>query len=331
MKILPKILFIEVVILSVVEVIESQEIEDFKMRVFSSTSNPEKIKIKVVGCGGAGCNALSKITKHGLELVAINDFFSPSMSDIEERILVEKEEMKTIALTNDRLVKTFSPIEKELEHALSGADMIFILCGLGGQIGSYTSQVVAKISKKVGAIVLALVVLPFKVESEIRSKLAVHALNNLQSRVDAIIYFSNDDLLKIAPNAPIIKAFDILNEMMIELILGISRIVTKSDLPYLKDLWKEGSNLFIGTAEDFEKNKFLAVEQIIGFLRTKMDVEDASNAMIFIKGDAIMKDAEEIVKDIQNRIDKDAKIMYGLIEDMNLKYKIKISVILGTK
>jgi cell division protein FtsZ len=331
MKILPKILFNKVVILSVVEVIESQEIEDFKMRVFGSTSKPEKIKIKVVGCGGAGCNALSIINKYGLDAIAINDFFSLSASDIEEKILIKKEEMKTIALTDDRLVKTSSPIEEEIEHALSGADMIFILCGLGGQVGSYTSQVVAKIGKKTGAVVLTLVILPFKAESEVRSKLAVHALSNLRSKVDALVHFSNDDLLKIAPNAPIIRAFDILNEIMVELILDISRIVTKSDLPYLKDLGKEGSNLFIGTAEDFEKNKFLAVEKIIGFLRTKMDVENASNAMIFIKGDAIMKDAEEIVKDIQNRIDKDAKIMYGLIYDMNLKYKIKISVILGKK
>jgi cell division protein FtsZ len=312
-------------------VIESQEIEDFKVRVFGSTSKPEKINIKVVGCGGAGCNALSKITKYGLETLVINNFFSPILSDIEEKILIKKEEMKTIALTNDRLVKTSSPIEEEIEDALSGADMIFILCGLGGQVGSYTSQVVAKIGKKTGAIVLALVILPFKAESEIRLKIAAQSLKYLQSRVNAIILFSNDDLLKIAPNAPIIKAFDILNEMMIEPILALSKFVTKSDLPYLKDLWKKGSNLFIGTAEDFEKNKFLAVEKIIGFLRTKVDVEDASNAMIFIKGDAIMKDAEEIVKDIQNRIDKDAKIMYGLIEDMTLKYKIKISVILGKK
>lgn len=331
MKILPKILFIKVIILLVLEVIEFQEEKDANESRFGSTLKPEKINIKIVGCGGAGCNVLNKLAKHGLELVAINDFFSPSISDIEERILVDKEEMKTIALTNDRLVKTLSPIEKEIEYALSGADIIFILSGLGGQVGSYASQVVAKISKKTGAIVLALVILPFKAESEIRSELAVHALNNLQSRADAIIYFSNDDLLKIAPNAPIIRAFDILNEMIIEPIIDFSKIVTKSDLPYLKDLWKRGGNLFIETVEDFEKNKFLAVEKAVKFLRAKIELEAVSNAIILIRGDVTLKDAEEIVKDIQNRIGKDAKIMYGLMKDKNLEYKIKISVILGKK
>ncbi|MFQ6060019.1 MAG: hypothetical protein ACE5KV_01820 [Thermoplasmata archaeon] len=133
--------------------------------------HPERPNAKVVGCGGAGCNTLRDIPSiPGLDLVGINDEPHPSLLGIENAVYLKRESLKAIALSSEKVSKhLLTEQEKEIANHIRGSDIVYIVSGMGGEVGTWAPTVVAKVARKLGTLSIAMTTLPFKVESERRT------------------------------------------------------------------------------------------------------------------------------------------------------------------
>ena len=175
----------------------------------------QRAKIKVIGAGGAGNNTINRITEVGIkgaEAIAVNtDAQDLLYTTADKKILIGRDVTKGLgAGSNPKLGEEAAREDEiELKKALAGSDMIFITCGLGGGTGTGSAPVIADISKKMGALTVAIVTLPFSMEGHVRYENAVIGLEKLEQVVDTLIVIPNDKLLELAPDLPLHTAFKV--------------------------------------------------------------------------------------------------------------------------
>ena len=178
-------------------------------------------RIVIVGCGGAGGNTITRLQKLGVkgaDTIAIN-------TDKQALDLVEADHKLLIgaALTHGLGAGSLPQIgeeaakesEQDIRNAVGRSDMVFVTCGLGGGTGTGSSPVIAETSKKLGAITIAIVTLPFSMEGQQRMKNAKDGLENLRKVVDTIIVVPNDKLLEIVPDVSLATAFKVADEILV--------------------------------------------------------------------------------------------------------------------
>jgi len=178
-------------------------------------------KIKVVGIGGSGGNALSRMMKckiKGVDLVAINaDKQDLQRTRAHQKVRIGKKLTRGLGTgMNPEIGRKAAEEQREdIKEVLKGADMVFITCGLGGGCGSGASPVVADIAKKLGALTVAVVTTPFSFEGFQRSEIAKNSLRNIKRKVDSLIKISNDRLLSILePKTTVSNAFWVCDEVL---------------------------------------------------------------------------------------------------------------------
>src|SRR3989344_4835611 len=193
-------------------------------------------RIKVVGCGGAGNNTINRMYEVGIkgcETIAVNtDAQDLLYTNADVKILVGREITKGLGAGSIPQIgeEAARESEHEIKKKLEGADMVFITCGLGGGTGTGTSPVVAEQAKKVGALVIGIVTVPFEMEGQRRYENAMHGLEKLENIVDTLIVIPNDKLLQLAPDFPLHTAFKIADEILTNAVKGIAELVTKTGL-----------------------------------------------------------------------------------------------------
>ena len=191
-----------------------------------------KAEIKVVGIGGAGNNTVSRMMQVGIvgaEVVALNtDAQDLLYTDANTKVLIGKELTRGLGAGANPHVGMESAKESkgEIKGALEGADMVFITCGLGGGTGTGAAPVVADIAKKMGALTVGVVTLPFTMEGKQRMDNARHGLEDMEKMVDTLIVIPNDKLLEIVPDVSIITAFKVSDEILVNSVKGIAELVT---------------------------------------------------------------------------------------------------------
>ncbi|NIA04181.1 MAG: cell division protein FtsZ, partial [Nitrospiraceae bacterium] len=222
--------------------------------------------IKVVGCGGGGSNTISRINEVGIvgvETIAVNtDAQDLLFTNSTKKVLVGKEVTKGLgAGSNPKLGEEAArENEKEIRESLKGADMVFVTCGLGGGTGTGSAPVVAEISKKMNALTIGIVTVPFSVEGQSRYQNALYGLSKLKKNVDTLIVIPNDKLLEIAPNLPLNTAFKVADEILTNAVRGIAELVTKTglvnlDFADIKAVMGDGGVALIGLGESDSNNK----------------------------------------------------------------------------
>jgi len=302
--------------------------------------------IKVMGCGGAGTNTISRclvaeIT--GAELVAINtDAQHLLMTSAPKKILIGRH--LTHGLGAGSLPQIGEEAAKESEQdirlAIGRADMVFITCGLGGGTGTGSAPVVARLAKEAGALTIGVVTLPFSVEGLIRMENAETGLNRLRDVCDTVIVIPNDKLLDIVPNLSLNAAFKVADEVLMRSIKGITEMITMPglvnlDFADLKTVMKRGGVAMIGLGEAEGENK--AVNAVIEALNSpllEVDISDATGALVNVTGgeDMTISEAERVVEEIYSRVDPNARIIWGTTVDPELKRNIRaMLVITGVK
>lgn len=300
-------------------------------------------KIKVVGVGGSGGNAVSRMAKcklKGVELIAIN----ADAQDLK-RARADKKIRIGIKLTNglgtgmDPEIGKLAAEEQreEIKEALKGADLVFITCGLGGGCGSGASPVIADISKKMGILTIAVVTTPFSFEGLRRAEVAQSAKRKLKEKVDALIAISNDKLLSILePETTISNAFWICDEILREAVQGISDLIVlpgiiNIDFADVKAIVKSsGTALFgIGKAKG-EGRAERAVKSALSCPLLDISCKGAKGILFNVSGgkDISLAEVDEIAKMITREVSPEAKIVFGAIQDEKLnKGEIKVTVI----
>ncbi|MBI4009811.1 MAG: cell division protein FtsZ [Candidatus Aenigmarchaeota archaeon] len=305
-----------------------------------------KTQIKVVGCGGAGNNTLTRLMQLGIfgaETIAINtDAQDLLYTDSNRKILIGKELTAGLGAGADPRIGMEAAKESkdEVKRALQGADMVFLTCGLGGGTGTGSISVVADIAKKLGALTVAVVTLPFSMEGKQRMKNAREGLDNLVNIADTLIVVPNDKLLEIVPDVSLSTAFKIADEILVNAVKGITELVTKPGLVNLdfadvRTVMNEGGLAIIGMGEsDTENRAFESVEKALNNPLISVDIDGAHGALINVIGgqDITVREAQQIVEMVSTKISPDAKIIWGAQIDKSLGEAVRtVLVLTGVK
>jgi len=300
-------------------------------------------KIKVVGVGGSGGNAISRMAKckiKGVELIAVNaDVQDLQRTRAHQKIRIGKQLTKGLGTgMNPEIGKRAAEEQKEeIKEKLSGADMVFVTCGLGGGCGSGAAPVVTEIAREIGALTIAVVTKPFSFEGLLRKEIAEKALKKLKERADTLISISNDKLFSILePNTTLLNAFWVCDEILRQAVQGISDLIVlpgiiNIDLADVKSIMKNsGSALFgIGKARGPERAKEAARKALNSPL-LDVSCKGAKGVLFNVSGgkDISLSEVDEVAKIITQEISPEAKVIFGAIQDEKLKKgEIKVTVI----
>lgn len=302
------------------------------VKSLGDTTVPERPTVKVVGCGGAGCNTLRDIPAvPGLDLIGINDESHPSLVGIKNAVYLRTEGLKGIALSSEKVSKQLlTEQEKEIANHIRGADIVYIVSGMGGEMGTWAPTVVAKVARKLGILSIAMTTLPFRVESERRRVVAREGTDLLSRAADCLIVFSNDKILDIAPDLPITKAFYVMGQVMTSPILSFSRVVTKGDEKVLKEAFQECGQMRLGAGDGRGRGRtFQSVKEVFTSPWFEdVAVQDASVAIIFVSSsEAFAEDMDEVILDTKNRI-PEADVFYGGYKE-EMEDRLRTVVLLG--
>ncbi|PIN87007.1 cell division protein FtsZ [Candidatus Woesearchaeota archaeon CG10_big_fil_rev_8_21_14_0_10_44_13] len=285
----------------------------------------QKASIRVVGTGGAGNNTINRITEVGVkgaETIAVNtDAQDLLYTNADKKVLIGKETTKGLGAGSIPKVgeEAAKENESELKAVLKGADLIFVTCGLGGGTGTGSAPVIADISKKMGALTVGVVTMPFAMEGNRRYENAVIGLEKLENVVDTLIVIPNDKLLEIAPDLPLHTAFKIADEILTNAVKGIAELVTKAglvnlDFADIRTVMGNGGVALIGVGESDTANRATeAVEKAINNPLLDVDISGASGALINVCGgpDMTLDEARKVVEAVSEKLDEDAKIIWG--------------------
>jgi cell division protein FtsZ len=226
---------------------------------------------------------------------------------------------------------------QEIQEALQGSDMVFITCGMGGGTGTGASAIVAKIAKELGALTIAVVTRPFSFEGAQRKDIAERGLAELKKEVDAFIIIPNDKLLSLAEvNMTAKSAFALADEILRQAVEGVSDIITtpgdiNTDFNDIKTIM-EGAGpalMGIGVAEGDQRAKE-AAQRAVNSPLLDVSINGAKGILFVVAGadDMGILEVQEAAKVINESVDKDAKVIFGMMKDEKLKKgQIRIIVI----
>ncbi len=301
----------------------------------------QKASIKVVGTGGGGNNTINRISEVGIvgaETIAINtDAQDLLYTTADKKILIGKELTHGLGAGSDPKIgeEAAKESEHEIKEALQGADMVFITCGLGGGTGTGSAPIIAEISKKLGALTVGIVTLPFSMEGNRRWENAVYGLERLESVVDTLIVIPNDKLLEIAPDLPLHTAFKVADEILTNAVKGIAELITKTglinlDFADVKAVMSSGGVALIGVGESDSENRAVeAVEKAVNNPLLDVDISGANGALINVSGgpDMTLDEARRVVEGVSERLDPDARIIWGAQISEDLAKTIRVMLI----
>ncbi len=302
--------------------------------------------IKVVGCGGAGTNTISRCVQSGItgaELISLNtDAQHLLLADSPHKVLIGRHLTRGLGAGSLPQIgeEAAKESEEDIRKSVGRADMVFVTCGLGGGTGTGSAPVIAQIAKEAGALTIGVVTLPFSVEGLIRMENAESGLKRLRDICDTVIVVPNDKLLEIVPNLALNSAFKVADEVLMRSIKGITEMITKPgivnlDFADLKTIMKRGGVAMIGLGEAEGEDKAVnAVVEALNSPLLEVDITEATGALVNVTGgeDMTISEAERVVEEIYSRIDPNARIIWGTTVDPNLKRNIRaMLVITGVK
>jgi len=306
----------------------------------------QRAAIKVIGTGGGGNNTINRMTEIGIagaETIAVNtDAQDLLYTNSDKKILMGKEITNGMGAGSDPKLGEGSARESEFElkNALKGADMTFITCGMGGGTGTGSAPVIADVSKKLGALTVGIVTMPFTMEGHRRYENAVVGLEKLEQNVDTLIVIPNDKLLELAPELPLHTAFKVADEILTNAVKGIAELVTKAglvnlDFADIRAVMGNGGVSLIGVGESDTDNKATeAVEKAINNPLLDVDITGASGALINIAGgkDLSLSEAKQIVETVSERLSDEARVIWGaqIYEDLENTIRVML-IVTGVK
>lgn len=300
--------------------------------------------IKLVGCGGAGCNTVNRCIEAGLsniQMLAVN-------TDAKHLLTIRSPKKILIGKTITRGLgagarpeigeRAAMENEPELKEWLKDSQIVFVTAGMGGGTGTSSSYVVARLAKELRALTVGVVTLPFKSEGELRMENALAGLSKLSKVCDTTIVIPNDTLIELVPNLPVQAAFKVADELLQQTIGGLTDMLTRSglvnvDYADLRTILNEGGVSLIGVGEADSKPRQRiedAVEEALNSpLLGKIDLHDASGALVRVVGgpDMNIEEAAEAAELITEKIRPDARLIWGCSVEPEMAGRVKILLI----
>ncbi len=295
-------------------------------------------KIKVIGIGGAGSNAVNRMVQEGVQgvefYVANTDLQALDISPVANKIQLGKEGLGAGG-NPDNGRKAAVESEDAIRKALEGADMVFITAGLGGGTGTGASPLFAKVAKELGCLTVGIVTKPFSFEGKKRMVQAEQGMEQLKEYVDSLIIISNNKVLEVIGHIPFEDAFKEADNILRQGVQTITDLIAvpamiNLDFADIKSVMEgQGSALFgIGMADGDDKAK-QAAERAVQCPLLEADIKGAKSAIINVTGGASMSayDASEAVDYIRTAAGNDIDIIFGVAINDKIGDSVIVSVI----
>lgn len=305
--------------------------------------NGHRVKIKVIGIGGAGGNAVSRMAEagvRGVEFIAINtDAQDLDFSVAKKKVYIGKNLTKGLGTgMNPELGRQAAEENKQdILEAVKGADLIFITAGLGGGTGSGASPIVAELTRETGALVIAVVTKPFVFEGAQRNRIAQEAVAKIKEKVDAMIIVPNDRIFSvIQKDTPLVKAFEAIDDVLKNAVQGITEIISypgliNVDFADVKTIMQGAGTAIVGLGISSGQDRAVkAVSQAAQSPLLETSIEGARGILLGVASnrDLRMAEVNDAAKIVAEAIDPTAKVIFGAYNDKRLKSgKIKITLI----
>lgn len=300
-------------------------------------------RIRVVGCGGSGGNAVNHMVNakvKGVEYIAVNsDAQDLHHSLAKKKIHIGKNLTRGLGAGGnpDMGRRAAEETREEIANALKGSDMIFITGGMGGGTGTGAAPVVAKIARETGALTVGVVTKPFSFEGQERMRLALQGIEDLKKEVDALITIPNDRLLAIVDKETSVKnAFAICDDVLKQAVEGISDLITMPgiinvDFADIRSVMEQAGSALMGVGiSGGEKRAEEAARLAINSPLLEVSITGAKGVLFAIAGgdDLGMLEVQDAARVITESIDPHAKVIFGAIKDEKLKKnEVKVTVI----
>ncbi|AUM62850.1 cell division protein FtsZ [Spiroplasma monobiae] len=301
----------------------------------------QNAKIKVIGVGGGGCNAVNRMVDDNVQgvdfIVANTDAQVLAASAAPTKIVLGEEISKGLgAGANPEIGKQAAiESEEEIKGALKGSDLIFVAAGMGGGTGTGAAPEIARIAMETGALVIAIVTKPFRFEGRLRNSYAVQGLNELRKYVDSIIVISNDRLLEIIGGIPVQDSFREADNILKQGVQTITDLIAvpaviNLDFADVRTVMKgKGNALFgigIGSGED---KAIEAANKAITSSLLETSIRGAKDAIINVTGGKTvsLNDAYDAVDIVQQASGEDVNIIFGIAINEHLDDDLIVTVI----
>ena len=318
--------------------------KDPKTIMFDDMDQPANgAKIKVIGVGGGGGNAVNRMIEAGIEgvefLVANTDLQALKSSKASIKIQIGEKLTRGLGAGGDPEVGRRSALEdtEKIIEVLEGADMVFITAGLGGGTGTGAAPILASLASELGALTVAVVTKPFRFEGRRRQRQAEQGLSELRDCVDTVITIPNDRLLgAVSKNTPFLEAFKLADDVLRQGVQGISDIITvpgliNVDFADVKTTMSGMGIALMGTGLSGGDNRATEAMRnaISSPLLEEASIEGAKSVLVNISGgpDMTLFEIYEAMDIIHEAAHEDANIIVGAVVNERMSDEIKITVI----
>ena len=300
-------------------------------------------KIRVVGVGGAGCNAINTMIAASLDRVhfvaANTDIQALAANQAGMKIQIGETLTKGLGAGANPEVGRQAAVESKeaIAAAIDGADMVFVTAGMGGGTGTGAAPIIADIARSLGALTVGVVTKPFHFEGNKRRKQAEAGLIELRSSVDTLITIPNQRLLSLGGQSmPLLETFKRADEVLLHAVQGISDLIQyhgyiNVDFADVKTIMSDRGQALMGTGRaSGEKRAVTAMQQAISSpLLEDVQIDGATGLLINITGgrDMTLQEVNEALTLVHDAADEEAEIIFGSLIDDNVTDEVKITII----
>ncbi len=303
---------------------------------------PSPANIKVVGLGGAGCNAITRMVREqirGVEFIAMNtDAQHLAVTEAGVRIQLGERITRGLGAGGDHILgqKAAEESRDEIKQAIVGADMVFVTAGMGGGTGTGGAPMVAQIAKQSGALTIAVVTRPFNFEGFHRSKVAEEGIMALMDKVDTLIIIPNDRLLDLCDRKTGVDgAFRLADEVLFHGVQAISEVVTvpgliNLDFADIRTVMKDVGPAWMSIGRGSGQNRAVdAAKDALASPLLDVSMEGAKGVLFNIAGGSNLtlfevNDAAELIR---QAVDPEANVIFGVVLDPNMGDDVRLTLI----
>ena len=299
-------------------------------------------KIKVIGVGGGGNNAVNRMIESGLKgvefIVANTDLQVLDKSKASKKIQIGKELTSGLGAGSNPQIGKEAALESkaEIEEALEGADMVFVTCGMGGGTGTGAAPVIANIAQDMGALTVGIVTKPFSFEGKKRMNQAIQGLDELKAHVDTLIVIPNDRLREIIDKTtPLGESFKEVDNVLRRGVQSISDLIAVAglinlDFADVKAVMENRGNALIGIGIGVGEGRATeAAKQAVSSPLLETSIDGATDAIINVTGgtNLTLFEVEEAAEVVRQSANTDINTIFGAVINENLKDEIIVTVI----
>jgi len=303
---------------------------------------PSPAKIKVIGMGGAGCNAITRMVREqirGVEFIAMNtDSAHLEITEAPVRIALGEKLTRGLGAGGDHNIGRRSAEETrdEIKQSIAGADMVFLAAGMGGGTGTGSIAVVAEMAKQSGALTIATVTKPFAFEGSRRMQVAEEGISQLMPKVDTLIIVPNDRLLELSDNKTSVDgAFKMADEILCHAVQAIAEVITvpglvNLDFADIRAIMKDAGPAWMSMGRGSGQNRAVnAAKEALASPMLDVSITGAKGVLFNVAGgnSLTLFEVSDAAKVIGEAVDPEANIIFGVNVDPNMGNEVRLTLI----